>query len=135
MSSHRKLFSRIPDEASNGALWVNSVNLFCQPILLQTKCTGFDNGIILLVGKILFILYENSDWKIWSLLWNHTLKSVFNMLDCTKCQFCQPILLQIKCTGFNYGITFHIKSSTFYFKQNRLTELTFCLIKHIKYWF
>ena len=34
---------------------------FCQPILLQTKCTGFNNEIILLVGKILFTLYENSD--------------------------------------------------------------------------
>ena len=44
----------IPDEASNGALGVNSVNLFCY-------LAGFNNGIILLVGKILFILYENSD--------------------------------------------------------------------------
>ena len=34
---------------------------FCQPILLQTKCIGFDNGITLHVGEILFILYENSD--------------------------------------------------------------------------
>ena len=34
---------------------------FSQPILLQTKCTGFNNGIIHDVGKILFILYENSD--------------------------------------------------------------------------
>ena len=34
---------------------------FCQPILLQTKCTGFNNGIILHVGKNLFTLYENSD--------------------------------------------------------------------------
>ena len=41
---------------------------FCQPILLQTKCTGLNNGIIIHVGKILFILYENSDWKIWPLL-------------------------------------------------------------------
>ena len=54
---------------------------YCQPILLQTKCTGFNNGIFLHVGKILFELYENSDWKILRLLWNHTLKSVFNMLD------------------------------------------------------
>ena len=56
-------------------------NQFCQPILLQTKFIGFNNGIILHVDKILFILYENSDWKIWSLLQNQTLKSVFNMLD------------------------------------------------------
>ena len=41
---------------------------FCQPILLHTKCTGLNNGITLHVGKILFILYENSDWKIWPLL-------------------------------------------------------------------
>ena len=34
---------------------------FCQPILLKTKCTGWNNGIIFHVGKILFILYENSD--------------------------------------------------------------------------
>ena len=29
--------------------------------ILQTKCTGFNNGIIFHVVKILFILYENSD--------------------------------------------------------------------------
>ena len=46
---------------------------FCQPILLQTKCTGFNNGIFLHVGKILFKLYENSDWKIWPLLLNQYL--------------------------------------------------------------
>ena len=50
---------------------------FCQPILLQTKCTGFNNGIILHVGNIMFILYENSDGKNMALI----LKSVFNMLD------------------------------------------------------
>ena len=46
------------------------------------------------------------------------------MLDYTKCQFCQPILLQIKCTGFNNGITLHIKSSKFCLQQNRLSQLT-----------
>ena len=39
-------------------------------------------------------------------------------------QFCQPILLQTKCTGFNNGITLHIKSNSFCLQQNRLTELT-----------
>ena len=53
-----------------------------------------------------------------------TLKSVFNMLDQTKYHFCQPILLQIGCTGYNNGITLHIKFSTFCLQQNRLTELT-----------
>ena len=33
-------------------------------------------------------------------------------------------LLQIKCTGFNNGITLHIKPSTFCLQQNWLTELT-----------
>ena len=53
-----------------------------------------------------------------------TLKSVFNMLDQTKYHFCQPILLQIGCTGYNNGITLHIKFSTFCLHQNKLTELT-----------
>ena len=46
------------------------------------------------------------------------------MLDERNCLVCQPILLQIKCTGFINGITFHIKCSTFCLQQNRLTELT-----------
>ena len=37
---------------------------------------------------------------------------------------CQPILLQIKCTGFNNGITLHIKSRTFCLQQHRLTKFT-----------
>ena len=45
-----------PGRSVEWALGVNSVKQ-----LLQTKCTGFNNGIILHVGKILFILYENSD--------------------------------------------------------------------------
>ena len=40
---------------------------FCQPILLQTKCTGFNNGSILHVGKIFIILYGYSEKK-WPLL-------------------------------------------------------------------
>ena len=48
-------------------------------------------------------------------------------------QFCQSILLQTKCTGFNMKSDYIIKSSKFYLQQNKLTELTFGLIKHIKY--
>ena len=51
------LFQRDPGRSVEWGLG----SQFCQPILLHTKCTGFNNGIILYVGKILFILYENSD--------------------------------------------------------------------------
>ena len=47
-----------------------------------------------------------------------TLKSVFNILDLTKCQFCQSILLQMKCTGFYNGITLYIGKILFIFHEN-----------------